>query len=223
MYFLLFLYLLRPKTKEAFRQKISVDEKKLVIITLTSLILFIIFDRTYQSFFIKITSYPYLFIHPQKSKLKIEKFAPPQNLIRHKALGFQFFLPPDFKKFEKACRSDIVIFINKKKSGVFALFKESPYLHKMVVTVAYARYNPILLLLEVISTPSLGELKSIEKVALKDWDGLVWVFSRNQKIAVSFSLKNKEGDCISGNFIKEAPLEKGKKEIFQLLSLVEKL
>jgi len=224
IYFLFFLYLLRPKTKKAFRRKIPVNKRKLVIITLTSLILFIIFDKTYQSFFIKLTGYPYLFIYPQKSKLKIEKFTPSQNLIRHEALGFHFFLPPDFEKSGKTYRSNFtVFFINKKKSEVFALFKESPYLYKWEVAAAHARYNPILLLVKAISTPSLGELKSIEKVILKDWEGLVWVFTRNQKIATSFFLKNKEGDYISGVFTKKAPLEKGKKEIFQLLSSIEKL
>jgi len=223
IYFLFLLYLLRPKIKKAFRRKIPVNKKKLAIITLTSLILFIIFNKTYQSFFIKLTGYPYLFIHPQRSKVKIGKVLPFQNLIKHQALGFQFFLPPGFKRLEKACCSDSVVFIDMKTKEVFTLIKDFPYMHKWEVAAAYARYNPILLLLKAITAPSLGELKSIEKVILKDWEGLVWMFTRNQKIAISFSLKNKEGDCISGFFTKKAPLEKGKKEIFQLLSLIEKL
>lgn len=148
IYFLLFLYLLRPKTKEAFRQKIPVDKKKLAIITLTSLILFIVFDKTYQSFFVKLTGCPYLFVHPQRSRIKVGKILPSQNLIKYQALGFQFFLPPNFKKFEKACRSDSVVFIDMKTKEMFTLSKGFPYVHKWIVTVAYARYNPILLLLK---------------------------------------------------------------------------
>ncbi|OQX82227.1 MAG: hypothetical protein B6D56_00510 [Candidatus Omnitrophica bacterium 4484_70.1] len=215
------LYLLRVKVKEAFKKKIPVEKKKLVYIALGSFFLFPIFDKTHQNFFIKLTHCPSLFSRPQKSKVEIKKISL-DNLKEHHALGFRFFLPSTFEKFEKASLFGNICFINREnRDEIFFLNTTFPSLYKTYIITAYARYNPMLLLER--SSLCFRGFKSVEEVKIKDWQGVVWISFNNKNSRFQFNLKNSEEKYIEVIFMRSLPLKKSKKEAFQLISLIEKL
>ncbi len=156
-----FIYLNMPRTKKYFEEPMPVSMKGIGAVLVVVVLLLWAGDMAYRSMFVRLSGRQDLFTLPLRTQGALDRPASVSRYEAKSAGGIRFFLPSGMKLFEKSDAGYQVVFMDKQKGRYFTIGAMEEKEFRLYSLLAYARWNPLLLLLKAIAMHSPRGVKLV--------------------------------------------------------------